>query len=246
MGTIGPVPIPQSDQVPIIQAMAESGALGAMQATMQAADASFACIGAGGLTLHARGSAEELAFLLERKDETTSAFNLGNRYAAGLGVARDPFAAFAYFLQAAQGGMANAEYAVASMLSNGDGVPKDALASKQWMLKAAKHGVAEAQGACAVAFWYGSEGFPKDSAQALQWAQAAAQQGSEYGELIMAELALEAGDSVSAAPWLQRAAAQGHPRAQMLLGTSHMMGFGRSVDGGRAGVAAQGQGNPWL
>lgn len=207
-------------------------ALASLHAGMQAAGVGVVSFEASGATTaFAAGSPGEVAFLLKNKDtDRVAAYNLANRYATGLGVARDLSASFACHLQAAKAGLSSAEYAVACLLSNGVGAPKDALASEHWMLKAARHGVADAQGCCALYFLEGRAGFRKDGARALQWAQAAAQQGHKMGELVMAELAIDAGDNAGAAPWLERAAAQGSPRAHMLLGLSLVFGFARGVD----------------
>ena len=233
LGPDGPLPCSDDEEVKkALQNVALSGGLASMQAAAGASGVGIVRFMASGATSSfAVGSPDELAVLLKHKDtDPVAAFNLANRYAAGLGVARDLPASFACFLQAAKGKVAQAEYAVACMLSNGVGVPKDALASEKWMLKAARHGVADAQGNCALYFLEGRAGFRKDSARALQWAQAAAQQGHRMGQLVMAELAIDAGDNVGAAPWLQRAAAQGSPRAHMLLGLSLVHGIGRGVD----------------
>lgn len=98
------------------------------------------------------------------------------------------------------------------------------------MLKAATHGVVNVQGCCAYYYAEGLVGFAKDAAAARRWAEAAAAQGNVTGELIMAELAIDTGDSARAAPWLEFAAQHGSPRAQMLLGLTLFSGIRLSVD----------------
>lgn len=68
------------------------------------------------------------------------AFTLGTLYAQGLGLPKDPRAAFERFKVAADAGLAKAEHNVAAALMEGIGVTKDVAAAVEYYERAAAQG----------------------------------------------------------------------------------------------------------
>ncbi|MDH3455539.1 MAG: trypsin-like peptidase domain-containing protein, partial [Gemmatimonadota bacterium] len=76
--------------------------------------------------------------------EPEAAYQLGLRYAGGLGVARDDVAAAAWFRRAAEQGVARAQYHLGALYAVGLGVEQDDVEAAHWVRMAAERGVADA------------------------------------------------------------------------------------------------------
>ena len=82
---------------------------------------------------HDRRAARTLQSIIARDpDDTWAMVALGHLIALGLGTRRDPHAAFAYFLRAAQGGNMDAQRIVANAYLNGNGVAPDMQKAAYW------------------------------------------------------------------------------------------------------------------
>jgi hypothetical protein len=118
---------------------------------------------------------------------------LALRYATGEGVPQDAEQAAHWYRQAAEQGLAPAQYQIGLRYANGDGVTKDYAEAVKWYRRAAEQGVAFAQFNLGVRYANG-QGVERDPVQAYQWFSAAAQSllGKE------ADTARQARDSIKA------------------------------------------------
>lgn len=78
------------------------------------------------------------------KEQLEDLYQRGMKYYSGRGVSEDNKKAFEYFLQAAEGGHANAQYRLGQMYRFGWGVKKDMQKAREWFQKAAAQGQGEA------------------------------------------------------------------------------------------------------
>lgn len=78
------------------------------------------------------------------KEQLEDLYQMGMKYYSGRGVSEDNKKAFEYFLQAAEGGHANAQYRLGQMYRFGWGVKKDMQKAREWFQKAAAQGQGEA------------------------------------------------------------------------------------------------------
>ena len=67
-------------------------------------------------------------------------YNLGVMYEHGLGVEQSYERAFEYYEQAADLGLATAQYSLGVMYYKGDGVERDIAKAREWWTKAAAQG----------------------------------------------------------------------------------------------------------
>lgn len=135
---------------------------------------------------------------------------------------------------AAEGGVAEAQYAYGLALLSGRGVARDAEAASRWLARAAENGIPEAQYALARLLFRG-EGMGREPFAALRWMRTAAQNGhlpaqKALGRLYMTGLEEMGADLNEADLWLSAAAAGGDGEAQRWL---------RQVEQARAAEAAE-------
>jgi hypothetical protein len=67
-------------------------------------------------------------------------YQMGEKYYYGRGIKMDKKKAFEYYMQAARGGHAGAQYSVGFMYRNGRGVDVDLQKARYWYQKAADQG----------------------------------------------------------------------------------------------------------
>lgn len=172
-----------------------------------------------------------------RAGHAPSQYQLGGMLAEGRGVVRNQREAVAWYTQAAEQGLADAQQALGFMLVNGGiGVTRDVPEGLRWLYAAAQ------QGQPLAISWYrqGAEsGYPpaqytlgllhakgqgvaKDDQAALSWYRKAAEQGWPDAQYALGRR-LEAGDGVpkdeqAAAALYFNAARQDHVDAQLRLG----------------------------
>jgi TPR repeat protein len=157
-------------------------------------------------------------------------YKMGNHYAQGRGgVARDDKKAVAYYLAAARGGNAKAQYALGYMYRSGRGVTPNYDVAAAWFGKAADQGNADAQNSLGVRYLLG-QGTPKDYTQATYWFQKAADKGNPYAANELGFM-YAAGKGVTqdyptAIEWYTKAADKGLPSAQYNLGLIYATGLG--------------------
>ncbi|MEA2840829.1 MAG: localization factor PodJL [Methylobacteriaceae bacterium] len=108
--------------------------------------------------------------------DASAQYELGQRYAEGRTVTRDPKLATQWFEKAANQGLAPAQYRMGSAYEKGIGVTRDLNLSKMWYQRAADSGNVRAMHNLAVLIAEGTDGKP-DYPGAANWFK----QGAEYG-----------------------------------------------------------------
>jgi len=143
-------------------------------------------------------------------------YGVGSLYAGGLGVPRDPAAAFRWFERAARHDHGAAQTAIGSAYAKGDGVEADYVEAKAWLEKAASKGYPVAEERLAWLYCHGY-GVPKDLAKAIELYESASNLGNPAAKYALAELH-ERGEGVGsdicrATQLYRSAAADDHPSA---------------------------------
>jgi S1-C subfamily serine protease len=150
-------------------------------------------------------------------------------YSQGQGVPRDSAEAAKWYTQAAELGLAEAQYALAALYSTGDGVPLDPSEAVKWYSKAAEQGNALAQYALAICYSTGN-GVPKDAKEAATWYAKAAEQGRAEAQFRLAAMYAVGEDvpkdTARAVGLYTKAAEQGHTKAQAVLASIYAEGDG--------------------
>ncbi|MDO5357499.1 MAG: hypothetical protein Q4E77_08395, partial [Conchiformibius sp.] len=177
-------------------------------------------------------------FLQAAKQKSTVAqYRLGNLYAEGQGVNKNPIQAADWYRQAAERGYPPAQAKLAEMYANGVGVPLDYRQAADWFKLAAEqkdktpeNRLAEAHEAYA----------RKDYDFALSYFQELAQDEYEEAQFYLGEM-YGAGrgteqDHAQSAEWYRLAAEQGHLPAQVRLGKMYANGLGVVQDYREAAV----------
>ncbi|MFT5446890.1 MAG: TPR repeat protein [Gammaproteobacteria bacterium] len=161
-------------------------------------------------------TAQALRILAEQGDKR-AAFLLASRYAtASGGVPRDDSEAVRWYMLAAEGGLAEAQYNLGIMYATGRGVPLDPDKAAQWYGRAAGQGLAEAQFNLGTLYGTG-RGVRRDEALAVKWLTKAAQRGLARAQYNLGAL-YEHGRGVrlnahAALEWYKKAADQGLEQA---------------------------------
>jgi uncharacterized protein len=154
---------------------------------------------------------------------------LGSRYLAGNGVVQDSAEAVKWFRQAAERGLADAQYNLALMCVRGEGTAKDSVAAVTWYRRAAEQHFIPAQHALAVMYAVG-DGTTKDANEAAKWYREAAERGHAASQSNLGVKYLQgvgvAQNSTEAAKWFRKAAEQGYTPAQSNLAQLYFRGNG--------------------
>ena len=140
----------------------------------------------------------------------------------------DPAEAARHFLEAAQRGHSDAQFAYATCLQQGRGVDADLFGAHAWMVRAAEQGHLEALEMLASSLQTAHPGF------AWRCWERAARAGSTEGQYRLGELALsghiDSVDGLTAADWFRLAAEGGHAEAQVRLADMYVEGLGVDPD----------------
>ncbi len=176
---------------------------------------------------------ENLQLLLDSADsgDANSQYRLAQKFRYGVGVDADPVQTLNYYRAAAQQGMAEAQYELASIL-DGDllDVGRDRSEAFIWFQAAADQGHVQAQIKIGSGHRHG-DGLQQSYADAAHWFIAAAEQGSSFAALNAAEvLADDLSDYGSALRWYEFAAINGRRAGQLALGDLYRDGKGVSQD----------------
>ncbi len=160
-------------------------------------------------------------------------FTLGQRYARGIGVARNDKAAVHWFARAAEGGHVEAQRYLAFEYLNGRGIHKNETEGLRWLRLAAEAGDAPSQRQLGFHYATGT-GLAGDANEGMHWFRLAAEQGDYLADYNLA-LAYASGKGVPIDPqqalhWYTLAAKQGMPEAQCALGLIYEHGLGLPVD----------------
>jgi TPR repeat protein len=127
--------------------------------------------------------------------------------------------AFELYSQAADMGLMQAQYNLATMYYDGEGTEKDYAAAISWLRKSAEQGFAPAQSLLAL-MYYNGEGTEKDYAAGISWFHKAAEQGYAEAQWWLGVIYIDGRfvkDTDKGTYWMRKAAAQGDERAQNML-----------------------------
>jgi TPR repeat protein len=111
----------------------------------------------------------------------------GVLYEEGEGVPEDLKKAAEWQTKAAEAGLAEAQFKLATMYEEGKGVEKDAASAAEWAMQAATQNYAPGQALYGLKLVRG-EGVPKNTAKAAVWFLRAAQQGNGFSQRQLAYL----------------------------------------------------------
>jgi localization factor PodJL len=144
--------------------------------------------------------------------DPSAQYELGQRYAEGRIIPRDPKLAAQWFEKAANLGLAPAQYRMGSIYEKGIGVTRDLNLSKMWYQRAADAGNTRAMHNLAVLIAEGTDGKP-DYASAANWFKQAAEYGvrdSQFNLAILYARGLGVGQNlVQSYMWFTLAGKQG-------------------------------------
>lgn len=169
-----------------------------------------------------------------------AAFDIANRFAEGLGVAKDLSAAATWYRRAAESGIAVAQYRLGSLYERGRGIAKDRDSAVRWYRQAAEQGNLGAMHNLAVML--SEKGQASSTAEAMDWFRAAADLGvkdSQYNlGVIFARGLGSAADLPEAYKWFALAAAQGDDDAAQRRDDVALLLQPDQLAAARAGVTA--------
>ena len=193
-----------------------------------------ACLVLGPTVWPARAQSDLATIRLRADQGDPEAVNrLAGAYADGQGVAQNLPEALRLYQQAADRGLASAQFSLGMMHELGRGVPADRASAFGYYLKAAEQGFAPAQ--FNVGNMYsGGLGVKQDLFEAALWFRRGAEAGLPGAQYNLA-LAYEAGRGVAkneeaAQKWYRAAAAQGIARACYNLALMREEGRGSTAD----------------
>ncbi len=148
--------------------------------------------------------------------DPVAAYQIGDRYQKGTGVARDPAKAAHWFEQSAKAGSALAEFKLGVMHEKGDGIAADLPRAMDWYRASANHGNVQAMHNLAVLYTAQAGGAP-DYVEAAKWFEQASSFGlkdSQYNLAVLKANGLGvAKDAGMAFKWFSIAAARGDAEA---------------------------------
>ncbi len=125
------------------------------------------------------------------KGDPGAQYGLAALYHRGLGVERDPRAAFRLYTRAAEKGHAEAQFALGRMYADGEGVKQNYYRAAEWYALAVKMGGrADAQFALGQLYFHG-RGVAHDYGEAVLWYRKAARQGHAPAQYLMGEMYAE-------------------------------------------------------
>src|SRR6516164_4977842 len=172
---------------------------------------------------------EELA----RHRDVKAADRLGWSYMTGTGVSQNYHQAAQWYRQAAEQGLADAEFVLGYLYEQGKGVGQDYRKAAGYYTSAARQGHPTAENNLASMYEHG-QGVQKDLQEAVRWYRVAAEQGEVTAQCNLASLYFT-GKGVAqsysqAAAWFRAAAEHGYAPAQENLGWAYYTGKGAVLD----------------
>ena len=154
---------------------------------------------------------------------------LGDCYANGHGVAKDPGMAVKWYTLSAGNGDKTAQYNLANCYFNGTGVTANRAIAFELYRESAYQGVSNAQYCVAYCYEFG-QGVSTDYAQAAFWYEKAAQQGHSWAQHRLGECYFYgrgvSRDYYQAFHWLKLSADQNNKGAYYLLAECYAKGLG--------------------
>ena len=165
--------------------------------------------------------------------QTTTAAQSSAREAFAKGQAadqrRDFAAAAEWYREAAEQGLADAQFRCGLMYENGEGVARNDGEALRWYRKAADQGHLKAQSNLA-RMYSEARGVPQDYAEAMRWYRKAADQGLAEAQFNLGVVYAKGEgvpqEDLEALNWFLKAADQGFAPAQNMLGVMYHHGQG--------------------
>jgi TPR repeat protein len=155
-----------------------------------------------------------------KANDANAQLQLGLDLRNGKGLKKDPVLAYKWIRQAAQSGLAEAQFIAGEMDLAGEGTPRKAADGIDWFKKAAKLGYGPANARLAAIYRYG-EGVPFDLVQSARYYREMAERNDVPSQLILADCYLHGAgvlkSPIDAAVWLRRAALYGSEEARVRL-----------------------------
>jgi hypothetical protein len=178
-------------------------------------------------------NAARLAKPLAEGGERIAQRMLGQLYANGTGVPRNPAEAVRWYQKAADQNLPAAEEALGIAYETGTGIGKNLAQAAFWYGRAADQGMRQAQANLGWLYATG-QGLPRDPTLAAKYLRLAAERGSSEAQHNLAHL-LEAGDGIAkdeaeAFKWYWRAADHGRAQSMNNLGLMYANGRGTERD----------------
>lgn len=165
--------------------------------------------------------------------DATAQFDLGHKYAAGVGVAQDYEEAAKWYRKAAEQGDAFAQNNLGVCYADGNGVAKDEAEAVKWYRNAAQKGLAVAQDNLGKCYAH-ANGVTQDYVEAVKWFRTGAEQGyaaAQYSlSVCYANGTGVVQDDAEAMRWCRKAADQGDASAQDTLGDFYRFDQGVGQD----------------
>jgi hypothetical protein len=160
-------------------------------------------------------------------------YEVGARFAEGIGVAANPAKGYDWLRKAAEHGEIRAQRRVGGMLLAGTGTTASPEQGLGWLVKSAGAGDPQAELDLAVAYFNGT-GIAQDDGRAFHWFLKVAQLGDARAErsvgVMLAQGKGVAKDFKAAREWLEKAAAQSEPEALYNLAMMYFRGEGAPQD----------------
>jgi TPR repeat protein len=167
------------------------------------------------------------------KGDAEAQLSLGDLYAAGTGVARDPIKAAKWHRKAAEQGLSAAQYRLGLDYENADGVKLDRVEALRWFRRAAEQGLVEAQVEVGLCYLNG-RGTADDEGEAVKWFHKAVDQGDSYAQYELGECYMDGTgvpkDTEEGLKLIQQAAERGSFLAENELGDCYEHGKGVPKD----------------
>jgi hypothetical protein len=167
---------------------------------------------------------------LAEQGDAQGQYMLGQHYALGLGIDKNPYTAVHWWQQAANQGHALAQCAVGGACLAGQAVDKDFKKAFYWFQKAAEQNDAKAQWNLGSLYASGGDGVPQDLRYAFDWCHRSADLGFVPAQATLGVLYSLIKDPAQALVWWRKAAAQGDAEAQYNLAIAISTGQGVAKD----------------
>ena len=166
-----------------------------------------------------------------QRGDPVAQYNIGLLHAFGLGVAKDPETAAAWYRKSADQGYDKAQAVLGLLYATGVGVPRDTQEAVRWWKLAAAQGNADARFNLGMSYWSG-EGVPQDFDAAAEQFRKTVPAGSAYGRAVLGTLSRKgASDAPERPPRPAGATAGGAPAS------AEAVTFRQTLDRAEAGDA---------
>lgn len=160
-------------------------------------------------------------------------FDLGSRYAQGLGVPKNYTEALRWLTESAEAGNPRAQYSLAYLYSEGIGVAQDYAVALRWAHAASDRGDAMGQFALGISYAEGL-GVKQDHGESARWLRRSAELGYAPAQARLGKMYLVGRgvpkETTEAVRWLRKAAEQSDTDANLALAECYERGQGVGQD----------------